>query len=368
MTFPIEWASLHRRIASGDAGWACAPIAAALLAAARVYGWAVAARNRYHDWRGPAERLAVPVISVGNLTAGGTGKTPMVIHLVRRLTQGGLRPAVVSRGYRAGPDGLNDEHRLIARDCPQAVCVCDADRARGGRRAAELKGADVVLLDDGFQHRRLHRDLDIVLIDATCPFGYDRLLPLGTLREPPASLRRSDVIVLTRADQVDARAAAEIERRIRRHAPDATVLRSRHRVERVATLHGEADETPLAGRRVVCFAAIGNPAAFEGTVRDLGADVVGRRWWPDHHPYLPCDAADLLRDGRFPPFNDLVTTEKDAVKLSSLHRPDDAVAKRIRVVRVRIDFDGDGDTMMSDLLSAVLKGRRSPRRPLQAAD
>ncbi len=354
-------------------------------AVARVYGAGVGARNFLLDHRA-ATKLPVPVISVGNITAGGTGKTPMVIEITQRLIRRGRRVAVISRGYHADPGTPNDEHRLIQRHCPQAICVSDPDRVRGATAAVRAEdspalttdGADVLVLDDAFQHRRLHRDLDIVLIDATCPFGFDHLLPRGLLREPLNQLKRADLIVITRADQVLPGDLAVIKERLWQHAADVLILECRHRAVsattlwdlglRIADLHPGPDlqssipnrqssiassqsNTTLEGKQVVCFAGIGNPEAFEATVAGMGATVVGRKWWPDHHHYHPRDIDDLLRPGRFPDFELLVTTEKDAVKLASLALSDRA---RIAVVAVEIEFLRDGGTILAARLDELL--------------
>lgn len=165
------------------------PVRAMLRVLEGLYARGVALRNTRYDRSGPRAVLDIPVISVGNLTVGGTGKTPFVIELVKRLDRMGLSPAVVSRGYKAAEGQPNDEERLIRESCPSVVCICDPDRAAAGQFARTKFGADVIVLDDGFQHRQLARTLDIVLIDATCPFGFGHLLPRGLLREPVGSLR-----------------------------------------------------------------------------------------------------------------------------------------------------------------------------------
>jgi len=353
----LDLRAWHRRIVSGQSGLWAAPVRWAMGRLSRVYSWGVAARNRAFDCRGAAARLSVPVISVGNIIAGGTGKTPLVIDITGRLIERGRKPAVISRGYRGGPDGLNDEHQLIQRHCPQAICLSDPDRVRGGQLAIQRDGADVIVLDDAFQHRRIHRDFDIVLIDATCPFGFDRLLPRGLLREPPWQLRRADIIVITRVDQVSPGDLAVIANRIRHYAAGTQILKCRHRPVSVSTLKtGVAPVldpcgTSLEGKQVVCFAGVGNPEAFEATVASMGAEVVGRKWWPDHHRYHPKDMDELLRAGRFPDFDLLVTTEKDAVKLTPLAP---LPHPQIAVVGVKIELLDGGATILAARLDELL--------------
>ena len=362
--------SLYRRIVAGEAGAWASPVRGLLWLTAAVYGRAVALRNAWFDRNGPTARLPVPVVSVGNLTVGGTGKTPFVIDLVRRLDTLGFSPSVVARGYGASPGEPNDEQKLIQKNCPSVPYVSDPDRRRGGELACERFGADVIVLDDGFQHRRLARDLDIVLVDATCPFGFGHVLPRGLLREPVIGLRRAHMVVLTRCDQVSRTELARIEARLRELAPDAAHLKCNHRVTAIERLDGTVVAGGLDDKRVVLFAGIAHPRSFLTTVTSLGAEVVGTRWFLDHHGYTLRDLRSLLHPKRFPSHDFLVTTEKDAVKLAELPTLDVAARNQgqgfdptaIVVVRVAIDFVDDGGTM----LQAIFE-QRLPRRPQTAS-
>lgn len=344
----------YRRVMNGRGGPLAGPMRGLLYAASLGYGLVVARRNAYFDRRERQISLTVPVFSVGNVTVGGTGKTPLVMDLVERLNAMGRSPAVVARGYGGGDEGPNDEQRLIQRRCPGVIYVADRDRVEAGRLAVEEYGADVVVLDDGFQHRRLARDLDIVLIDATCPFGYGHLLPRGLLREPPTALGRAGLIVLTRCDQAPMGELRRIEARLRVYAPDAAILKCRHHVTSIHRLSGEAEPSDLAGRRAVVFGGIANPGSFLTTVSSLGANVVGERWWPDHHHYVAKDVTYLNRAGRFPPFDVLVTTEKDAVKLSAIP---EASALPILVVRIAVAFEEDSGVVFQRKIEDVVRGR-----------
>jgi len=376
---------LRQRILEGDSGPCVTPLRGALRLGEFAYSTAVSIRNRRYDTAGPRHTLPVPVISVGNLTVGGTGKTPFVMELVQRLEKMGYSPAVVSRGYKAVGGSPNDEELVIRKNCPAAVCVSHPDRFRAGEIAVSRFGADVIVLDDGFQHRRLARDLDIVLIDATCPFGHGHLLPRGLLREPVSSLSRAHVVVTTRYNQAAPAELERIGRRLREIAPDAVHLQCAHVVKAIETLDGKpfdgntassqgrptgksvpqpqsrsfALPTPsvaFTGKRVVLFAGIGRPRAFATTVGVLGADVVGERWWPDHHHYRKRDIDSLLEAGRFPDFDWLVTTEKDAMKLRVLggveHVP-------IAVVTIAIEFPGDSAAQLRHALDGVVRRRES---------
>ena len=345
--------SLHQRIISGEAGPWATPVRAALCGGEALYRVGVAVRNRRYDRRGADVTLSVPVISVGNITAGGTGKTPLVIDLVTRLDRMGKSPAIVSRGYGSPAGEPNDEERLVRRHCPSVSYFANPDRAAAAEEACLRCGADVIVLDDGFQHRRLARALDIVLIDATNPFGYGRLLPRGLLREPPTALRRADAVVITRAGQVSPARISALDTKLRRLAGSAALLKCHHRVTGIDLIDGMPTGESLEGARAVLFAAIGNPAAFRQTALSLGVQVVGERYWPDHHRYGRRDLDNLLSVSAFPPHDLLLTTEKDAVKLAELGGLDHA---RIRVIRIEIDFADGSDTILDQLLQRTLVG------------
>jgi tetraacyldisaccharide 4'-kinase len=303
-----------------------------------------------------AHRLAVPVVSVGNLSTGGTGKTPMCAWLASELGRRGLAPGLLSRGYRSGADGANDEARLLAALLPGVPHVQDKDRVRGGAKLVEL-GCRAIVLDDGFQHRRLHRDLDLVLVDATRAWGLPApenggapvraLLPRGLLREPPSSLARADAIVLTRVSQVSSAAVEDLSRELERCAPGIPILRADHRpirfAEHVGGDRGRAlSLDAFADRDVDLVSGIGNPEAFERTVRSLGARVRAHRAFEDHHDYLPADL-DGLGTGRV-----LLTTAKDAGKLA-------AIRASFVALEVEIAF-ASGANVLEALLDALQAG------------
>ncbi len=266
------------------------------------------------------KRVGVPVISVGNLTAGGTGKTPMAAWVVDRLKSHGRKPAILSRGYRAmrneSGTPVNDETLVLRRLLPEVPQYVDPDRVRSGRRAV-ADGADCLVLDDGFQHLRLARDMDIVLLDAMNPFGGGRMIPSGTLREPVSALRDADVCVLTRVDAVD-RAKVEMARALlRRLAPYALLCEARHAPITLAPLTPGPDLAldALAGMRVGIFCGIGNPEGFRRTVSALGPTIAAAHFLPDHFAY-PQDSLDrIASDFAAQKVALALTTEKDAVKL-----------------------------------------------------
>ena len=239
----------------------------------RTFRFLVGARDRlYENGVLPTYRLNHPVISVGNLTVGGTGKTPLVILLSQRFRDAGFRPVVLSRGYKRKSAGIvvvsrgsgptvsweiaGDEPFLIAQRAHGVSVVVGADRYGAGTVAEQENLGDLFILDDGFQHRRLKRDLDIVLIDAMCPFGYGHVLPRGLLREPLSGLRRANLLAITRSDQVGRSELERIEATMRQHNPSAPVIRLRTQVVGVETLSGASLDLGRGGARVL--------AAFPG--------------------------------------------------------------------------------------------------------
>lgn len=348
---------LLHRVLSGEAGGWATPLRGLLWAASLPYGQIVRLRNRHYDRRGPRASFSIPIISVGNLTVGGTGKTPLVIDIVQRLERMGRAPAVVSRGYGAAPGEPNDEELVIRRRCPTAICVARRDRASGVELAIERFGADAIVLDDGFQHRRVDRNLDIVAIDATRPFGYGHILPRGLLREPPSGLRRAHLLVVTRCDQTSREDLDRLLDRLTRYAPDRPLIKCRHVVTRIETLDGQSASEPWERRRAVLFAGIGHPEAFERTARALGVEIVGRVWFPDHHSYRRGDLAAVQRRAHGNSCDMLLTTEKDAAKLARLPG---LSTECVRVLGVAIDFIDDGGTILQAAIEKTLRRQDFP--------
>lgn len=341
---------------SGEAGAWIAPVRFVLSLGELGYSAIIRARNKYYDSARRVYSVAVPVISVGNITVGGTGKTPLVIELLQRLEREGRSPAVVARGYGSTDDEPGDEELLIRKRCPGAAYVADPDRHRGATDAVRRTSADVIILDDGFQHRRLKRDLDIVLIDAMCPFGYGHVLPRGLLREPLSGLRRANLLAITRSDQVGHSELERIETTIRQYNSSAPLIRLQTRVVGVETLSGKPIELAKGGARVLAVAAIGRPEAFASTLSAMELDVIATRWWPDHHRFRSAEVERLLSDRSIPSHDLVLTTEKDAVKLAALRNID---AESIGVVRIGLEFEPEGDAIVNTMLRNVLAPPRT---------
>lgn len=287
-----------------------------------LYGSVVKARNLAYD-RGWLPSFSVPavVVSVGNLTVGGTGKTPLVETLARFFLAEGWKPAVVSRGYgRVGKadvavsdgsmimaDSLigGDEPVLLALRLPGVPVLVGVDRVRVSRRAVRDFGCDLILLDDGFQHRRLRRDVDVVTLRRNEPYGNGRILPAGPLREPKAGLRRGHVAVLTGTGPVP------------QDTPCPVMLEAEYRALHWTEHPSRVKHPPesLGHRFVFAFSGIGNPRSFERTLEGLEAKLVGHRVFPDHHRYT---TEDLRQVGQLAASHGavaVVTTEKDAMRI-----------------------------------------------------
>jgi tetraacyldisaccharide 4'-kinase len=331
------------------------PLGSVLTPAAWAYRVGLAAREAAYGrgWlvRG---RLPCPVVSVGNLTVGGTGKTPAVEMVARWLAEDGRRVAIVSRGYgrqagapielvsdggapRLPAEQAGDEPLLLARRLRGVAVVVGADRLEAGRWAVAHLRPDIVLLDDGFQQRRLMKDVEIVCLDARAPWGPGGLFPQGTLREPRSALTRAHLLVVTRAEA--RRNLAGLIEEIRQHAGPLPCLTADYVVQELEDL-GSVARRPaeaLRGRGVLAFAGIAAPERLAETLTAHGAIVRGLVAFPDHHSYGPRDLEIVARRARATGATLVVTTEKDAVRLE---RPEAAVPRTLPpvwVLRVRLE-------------------------------
>ncbi|HXI23239.1 MAG TPA: tetraacyldisaccharide 4'-kinase [Pyrinomonadaceae bacterium] len=300
-----------------------------------LYGLVVDRRSALYE-RGVfrQHRVTAPVISVGNITVGGTGKTPLVEWIARTLAAEGHRPCVVTRGYHRNTKGrivasngidisatlheAGEEAFMLAEALKgKAAVVCDSDRVAGANWAIENLGSDVIVLDDGFQHRRIARDLDVVTIDATNPWGNGNLLPAGTLREPLAALSRADCFVITRADDAVRTAALRDElRELNAEAPIFTSVTNLSET-RILSINVSAPLEPKS-HPIAAFCAIGNPESFFALLKREGFQLKYQRPFGDHHRFNQTDLDKVEAAARNAGAEFLITTAKDAVKLLQL--------------------------------------------------
>lgn len=348
-----------------------------LTLAGKVYGSALKARrDLYASGTLKSVSAAIPVISVGNLTVGGTGKTPLVELICRLLLAEGLKPVVISRGYRGrlegkvevvsdggkirlGAEDAGDEPLLMARRLPGVPVVIGAKRAKAVAKAVELGLGDVAVLDDGFQHLALKRDLDILLVDAAKPFGNLHCLPRGTLREPRNALAYADVVVLTRANRVEATKLDALKRQIAKMNPKALVFGAAHEPEALVEWpRGPAEEPKaIARKKVLAFAGIGRPEGFYECLRELGGVVAHTVDFEDHHPYSRDDVERIVHWARLTNAEALVTTEKDAVRLERFLPLD----LPLLVLAVRVSLNGGEAEFGRKLAEVARAGRKGEK-------
>lgn len=329
-----------------------------LLPLSWLYGAGVVAYRQLYA-RGLLRTRTLPcrVIAVGNLTVGGTGKSTMTRWLARLLTDHGKRVAVLSYGYRAAggrgdavtvvSDGQRlrapvavsgDEPRMLAEALPGVPVLVGPRRVLSGAVAAREFGAEVCLLDDGFQYWRLRKDLEIVLLDASCPFGYGYLLPRGLMREPAGSLGRADVVVLMNGHRLPGEERQALKARLGSLAPEALLCEGRHAPRSLQDLFNGTEERLawLKGRRVAALSSLGNPEGFERSLRDLGVRELEARRFPDHHLYSVAEAEAALRA---PACDAVITTAKDAPKLRHVLAQSRRPVERPPVFVLEVDLE-----------------------------
>ena len=333
-SFEERWRDL---VSGQNRAWWASPARGGLTVLSWLYGAGVAGYRLCFEWGWlRSETLPVPVISIGNLTVGGTGKTTAVRWLARLLQGWGMHPAIISRGYRAeagerrdegvvvsegagevAPASVaGDEPRLLALSLPGVPVLAGRRRARVARRACAEFSPDVLLLDDALQHWRVRRNLDLVLVSALNPFGWEHLLPRGLLRESPRALRRAQAVIVTHSDRIGEAARAALRARLLEYNPNLVLAEAVHAPSRIVTLSGPfGEETQLAPGRWIALSSLGDPHSFERTVRDLGATEVLPARFPDHHPYSEREIRDLAARVESEETRGIVTTEKDSAKI-----------------------------------------------------
>jgi tetraacyldisaccharide 4'-kinase len=321
-----------------------------------VYGWLIARRNRRYDEQRGVISAGVPVISVGNITVGGTGKTPFVLELIDQLLKRGRRPAILTRGYGAKPGTTADEVQEFQAQHPDLPVIVDPNRVRGAGRAVQEFQADVLVMDDGFQHRRLGRDLDLVLIDAWNPWGGEALLPAGRLREPLSSLQRAGLICITRANQVSEQQCEAILQRLAEVNASAPIITS-HVLPSVVIDQDERAITndSLTKLRLQPVCGLGNPLTFTQLCQELSPVVRTPLTYPDHHNYTHQDAQIILQAAAERGVDLLVTTRKDWGKLVAVWPAEAA----IRLARIEMTMQVQDEAGVLDAaLDRVLEDHR----------
>lgn len=303
-------------IASGERrGLVPSVIRSALWCLSKVYQVVIGIRNRRFDTGKTVDAVEVPVISIGNLTTGGTGKSPLVIWLARYLRQQDLRAAVLSRGYGAKPHQTSDEALELEQRLRDVPHLQNPDRVASARIAIDELEMQVLVLDDAFQHRKIARDLDIVLIDCSQPFGFGHLLPRGLLREPLRSLKRADLVVLSRCNQVSVQERNDIQSTVRQHC-QSPIVQIQGRPSHLLQADGQtADIQSVLPQNSFAFCGIGNPENFWATLEELDLNVRGKMPFPDHHNYEREDIQRIGVSAARCGAESIICTHKDLVKI-----------------------------------------------------
>ena len=341
------------------------------------YAWAVNRRNAKYDAGQGVYQSSLPVISVGNITAGGTGKTPMVSYICQALAKKDYKATVLSRGYRAKdnsgsllisdqghilvePEVSGDEAWLLAKALPQASVVIGRSRTASAQLVEARGGCDALVLDDGFQHRALARDLNIVLIDATNPFGYGHVLPRGLLREPLSGLKRADMIILTKVDQAKPGALSLIREQLEQLVPGKPIGETTHRPVACYSLEdwlqGQHPQMPdvAVHKPVLAVTGIGNPQSFALTLNSLGYDVLDTMGFGDHHEYTEDDLVEIWKQAFAKGAQAIFITEKDAVKIGQLVSAEN-LQLPIYVLAIGIDFVSGQEDLQKLIYKTVEK-------------
>lgn len=304
--------------------------------------------------------LCRPTISVGNITTGGTGKTPVVQWLAQSLATAGHKPAILLRGYKSTANGISDEAAALqsslksAADGPIPV-IADPDRIRGAFGALqEHPQISLFLLDDAMQHRRARRNFELVLIHAAEPFGYSHVLPRGMLREPLSGLGRADAFLITHAHEVPQIELEKIETVLRQHNTDAPIYHCDHLVSGFRSTADERHPAEyLAGKRFFAFCGIGSPMSFLHTLDKISPSRVGTKLFPDHHEYTAQDLTEVVRLAQSNRAELLITTEKDWAKLSNSPYLKGAALPIFRA-QLSLQFAIQQDRLLLDQIAARL--------------
>lgn len=307
-----------------------------------------------------SDQLSKPVISVGNITVGGSGKTPLVQWIAKQLKKQERKPAVLIRGYMdkkvqetAAQVPFSDEAELLRDSLKDTPILVGPNRIENAKKALKEKDVDVFILDDGFQHRQLSRNLDVVVIDTTNPFGNGHLIPRGILREPISSLLRAHVIVLTKTD-LDQKRVEDIKGLLKTFCPDVPVVETIHKPTELIDLcsNKSSDVSSIKGKDIYVVSSIGNPIAFERTLENLGANLKKKISFMDHYLYNKEDIERLINDCRINSINTIITTQKDAVKLQEFKSLFEGQIE-VLVLRIEISITHGKDQFLERITSVL---------------
>ena len=354
----------YRRLISGQNNSFGASILSLLLATAAIgYSLVVWTRNFLYSKRLlKTYHVNAAVFCIGNITVGGTGKTPLVVWLCNLLTQN-YKCAILTRGYKAkaqGDKNFKDEIAILADSCPNTEIIVNPARVAGAMEAIDKYSAKVLIMDDGFQHRRLARDLDIIAIDAMCPFGYGKLLPAGFLREPVSSLRRASAVVITRCNQVTKAQLSELEQKLRAINPDMVIAKSIHAPAYVKSKDNKENGIEwFKGKKVFAFCGIGNPDAFINTLKHIGIELVGSKAFDDHYHYTNACLTEISELAEESGADLILTTQKDWTKVVSNTESSISESKShppFAYLAVEIKFLA-GEEKLTALINDILTGK-----------
>ncbi|MFH1552778.1 MAG: tetraacyldisaccharide 4'-kinase [Candidatus Omnitrophota bacterium] len=290
-------------------------------------------------------KIGVPVVSIGNITLGGTGKTPFAVFLADHFLNAGKKPAVLIRGYGA------DESRMLRDELPDVPVFTGQDRVRSARLAVE-SGSDVLILDDAFQHRRIARDLNILMLDSVSLFGNGFLFPRGLLREPVSSIKRADIFVLTKTDRIGPQRRESIVRELGRLAPGKPVVQTRHRPLFLTDVTGAAyPAESLSGKKVCLASGIVDPGYFAFLMERAGAVIAARCDYTDHHRYRQLDIDTISAECARKNAEAVIFTKKDYVKIRELDTS--RIEDKLFVLNVAIDITQGKENLVAGLNSIV---------------
>ena len=375
----------YRKLISGQSNGFIASVMRFFLGSAAIgYSLIVRLRNfMYSKGLLKVHHVDAAVLCVGNITVGGTGKTPLVVWLCNLLTQN-YKCAILTRGYKATVQenkDFKDEIAILVESCPGVKVIVNPNRVAGASEAINKYATKILIMDDGFQHRRLARDLDIIAIDATQPFGFGKLLPAGLLREPVSSLKRAGAVVVTRCDQVTDAELDELERKLRAINPGIIIARATHTPVSVeypeptvipakagiqkdskkmdSCLRRNDKVEQLRGKKVFAFCGIGNPDAFLNTIKDLEAELAGSMVFDDHCDYTDACLTEIKKQAKELGVDLILTTQKDWTKIiSKLESQNSASQSYLPFAYLAIEIKFlTGEDKLTALINDTLAGK-----------